>query len=419
MRKKIDTLISIFCIISLIIAIKLSSLPSLRFMPEFILNVFESSEEMRNEYALLYDIAIAFIISGLFYFMVDSIPDKIKENRAKKIIGKYVGEVESAMFHIIKTVLFIYGISETIEGLGIKDFYLLDSDTGQAEREISYLTIRHEKKESIRVKNYGTLNIIVKNGIKNILFNIENIRQYEYLYAGNTGFMECVRNIELCSFISNYNGQKDYTCFLFAGSSRMMGEFVDLYRELKSFKMSNFYIDVDFDSEEETESYRQDRERLLGLQIVARRNAEYAKHANENKTVFVIFYENITNNSIVKYFKRCLQMEYVYPDARDKIESIKEYKNVVILTTRITKELLSTVKDYREKQNYQGKILVIYEYREFSDLLLKRNKDLSMQFYWLKACIKSPIFNKYCWRDEPTTDTLKPLINTIRKLQGA
>lgn len=419
MRKRIDVLISVLCIISLLIAIKLSSLPTFGFVPEFILNVFTSSEEIRNEYALFYDIAIAFLISGLFYFMVDSIPDKIKEDRAKKIIGKYVGEVESAMLHIIKAILFVYDISESIDGLGRKNFYMLDNDTKYAERELSYRTARHEKKRIIRLMEYGTLNSIVKNGIKNILFQIDNIKQYEYLYAGNNGFMECIRNIELCSFVSNYKAEKNYACFLFVGSSGMIGELVELYRELKSFKMSNFYMDIDFCSEEETERYRKERQMLVGLGIVARRRAEYAEHANENKTVFVVFYEHRTNNSIVAYLKSCLQMDYVYPGERGRIDSISKYKNVVILTTHITKELLNKVKDYREKQNFQGKILVIYEYKKFSDLLLKRNKDMSIQFYWLRSCIKSPILNNYYWCDEPTKETLNHLVNTICKLQGA
>ena len=277
MRKKIDIVISILCIISLFIAIKLSSLPSLRFVPEFILNAFLSSEEMRNEYSLLYDIAIAVFISGLFYFMVDSIPEKIKEYRAKTIIGQYVSEVEVAMYHTIKAVLFVYEISESIDGLGQKDFYMLDGDTEQAERELAYRTNRHMKKRNIGVMGYGTLNTIVRGGIKNILAQIKKIREYEYLYAGNTGFMECIRNIELCSFVSNYDAQKEYACFLFSDSSKMIGEFVDLYRELKSYKLSSYFTDIDFCSEEETESYRKDREMLKGLQIVANRRSRICK----------------------------------------------------------------------------------------------------------------------------------------------
>ena len=112
-------------------------------------------------------------------------------------------------------------------------------------------------------------------------------------------------------------------------------------------------------------------------------------------------------------------MEFVYPDERDKIKDINEFKVVVFLTTHITKELLNVVKDYREKQKYQGKILIIYEYKDCGNLLLKRNNDVSIQFYWLKASIKSPILNHYYWIDEPTKETLGPLINTICKLQGA
>ena len=419
MRKRIDILISILCLISLIIAIKLSSLPPLRFVPEFILNAFLSSEEMRNEYSLLYDIAIAVFISGLFYFIVDSIPEKIKEYRAKTIIGQYVSEVESAMFHIIKAILFVYEISKSIDGLGQKDFYMLDGDTGQDERELAYRSNSHMKKRNIRVMGYGTLNTIVRDGIKNILAQIKNIREYEYLYAGNTGFMECIRNIELCSFVSIYDAQKGHACFLFSDSSKMIGEFVDLYRELKSYKLSNYCTDIEFCSEEETESYRKDREMQKGLQIVANRRAEYKRHADENRTVFVILNDNKTNNSILAYLKSCLQMECVYLGEKSKIMDINKYKVTVFLTTHITKELLNDVKYYREKQEYQGKILIIYQYKDFSSLLQKRSNDTSVQFYWIKSSIKSPILNHYYWIDEPTKETLGPLINTICKLQGA
>ena len=419
MRRKVDVLISILCTISLLIAIKLSSLPLLPFVPKFILGLFTSSEEMRYEYSLLYDIAIAFFISGLFYFMVDSIPDKIKEDRGKKIIGKYVSEVESAMLHIIKAILFVYDISESIEGLGTKDFYMIDHDTRQAYRELSYHTNRYMKKRNIKTKGYGSLNDIVKNGIKNILSQIRTIKQYEYLYARNTDFMECIRNIELCSFVSNYDVQKGYKCFLFEGSSRMIGEFVDLYRELKSYKMSDYFTDFDFCSEEETKRYREDRQLWKGIHVVANRRAEYEKHANENRTVLILFQDQIINNSIVAYLNNHLQMEYIYPGERNKIKDINEFKVVVFLATHITKELLDIVKEYREKQKYQGKVLIVYEYKDIRNLLLKSNDDMSIKFYWLKSSIKTPVLNHYYWINEPTAETLNPLINTIKKLQGA
>ena len=419
MRKKTDILIGSMWFISLIVAIKLSSLPTIQFIPEFILRYFITSEEIRTEYALLYDIAIAILISGLFYFMVDSIPEKIKEDRAKRVIGKYVGEVESAMLHILSTVLFVYDISESIDALGQKNFLVLDSDTKQSEREIAYHITRHENRKNIKVMSYGTLNSVVRNGINTILHYIENIRQYEYLYSNNVGFMECIRSIELCSFVTYFNEKKGYQCFLFEGSSNMIKEFLDLYRELKSYKMSSFYMDIDFCSEEETESYRKERLNLTGLEMVSKRRAEYEKIANENKTVLIIYNDHIPHNSIATYLKNHLQMDCVFPDERRETEDVSKYKIVVILATRITKELIYKVKNYREKQNFQGKILIIYEYKEFSNLWLKRNNGMPIEFYWLKSSIRCPILNVYFWRDEPTKETINLLINTIRKMQGS
>lgn len=86
----------------------------------------------------MYDVAVGFILSALFYFIVDEIPELVKISKAKKILSKRVNLLHQHMNVIIKLITLNYGIAEDLYSLTRKDFLILDGNTSETSKEISY-----------------------------------------------------------------------------------------------------------------------------------------------------------------------------------------------------------------------------------------------------------------------------------------
>ena len=78
MKKVINWILLLGMVISTIVALKYSSLPVPVFVPDRLSEFWVSSIEEQQEYVLLYDIAVGFILSALFYFVVDEIKYQIE-----------------------------------------------------------------------------------------------------------------------------------------------------------------------------------------------------------------------------------------------------------------------------------------------------------------------------------------------------
>ena len=69
MKRIINWILLVGTVVSAVVALKLSALPVPSVMPDRWANFWISSAEEQQKYVLLYDIAVGFIMSTLFYFM--------------------------------------------------------------------------------------------------------------------------------------------------------------------------------------------------------------------------------------------------------------------------------------------------------------------------------------------------------------
>ena len=62
-------------------------MPVFTFLPDYIKSIFITSSSIKEQYSFVYDVSMGIILSALFYFIVDVIPEKIKIHKAKKILS--------------------------------------------------------------------------------------------------------------------------------------------------------------------------------------------------------------------------------------------------------------------------------------------------------------------------------------------
>lgn len=191
MKKVINTILLLGTAISTYIALKYSTLPFPSFLPDNWPTFWTSSTEDQQKYVLLYDIAVGFIMSALFYFIVEEIPDKIRIRKAKQLINAEINQIAEFMEQIISIVIQKYNRERSFKLLSQKDFLILDGETQRASENISWKTTTYVVKRK-RIQNtihqYGNIDKLIKDNLKEILDKISIIKNYEYFYAADTLF---------------------------------------------------------------------------------------------------------------------------------------------------------------------------------------------------------------------------------------
>ena len=140
MKKIINGILLFGTIISVFVALKYSSLPVPEFIPNRVAEFWISSIEEQEKYILLYDIAVGFILSAWFYFVVEEIPTRVRKHRAKQLINVQINRLLEHMEQIISIIIAKYKCNENLKELAQKDFLILDGETQLSMEEISYLT---------------------------------------------------------------------------------------------------------------------------------------------------------------------------------------------------------------------------------------------------------------------------------------
>ena len=263
MKKAINFILIVLSIISVLTALKLSSLPVAPFLPETFKDFFVTTEYFREKYSLIYDFSVGFLLSAMFYFIVSEIPDKMKLYRARKLVGYNTNLLLENLERSINLVISKYSICDNLKLVSQKDFWVFDGDINATMEEVSYSTITYSTKGKriTAIHSFGTINNIVKDEIKSMLENIECIKNYEYLYAAQLDFVECIRRIEGSQWIRLYRNDKPSPnkCFLFANSSVAFDELLSLYRKLIKLKYHTKYTITTIDELEKNLNYKEER----------------------------------------------------------------------------------------------------------------------------------------------------------------
>lgn len=336
MKKFIDFVLLLGTIVSVVVALKFSELPIAPFIPTRWAAFWISSTEEQQKYVLLYDIAVGFIMSALFYFIVEEIPNEVRLHRAKRLIALQINQLVRDMEQIVDITVGKYTINQNLKELAGKDFLILDGETKEPKEEISYVTTIYDvrrKKKITAFHQYGDINHLIKNNLKQILDKISIIKNYEYFYASDNLLVECVRKIENCNLIRLYavdnEKKKDEPCFLYAETSVAMMEFVNLYLKLLKCKFHTEYSITKLDSKKETEKYRNERESGVLIQNVIDIQTKKANAALSNPTA-IISGSKYTTKILVAYLKRYLKATYLSID-NTELNMLNKYKYIVFI----------------------------------------------------------------------------------------
>ena len=304
-----------------------------------------SSSDAQQKYALLYDIANGFIMSALFYFVIEEIPDKVRIHKAKYLISPQINQLAENMERIIAVIVKKYNRNPKLSELTEKDFFILNGDVRRPAEEISYLTTTYsvkKKKRKTAVHQYGTINALVKDNVSSIQKLLDTIKNYEYFYASDERLVECIRNIENCALIrwyaKNEKSKNDRPCFLFEDTSKTMFHFITLYLELLKRKFHTEYTVTILDNAEETEQYRNDRENGTLIQFICDAQAK-RKNAAASNPVAIIGGSKYTTDILISQLQRNFIAEYLTLNdiediGSDKLNSFKYVVFVIDSDTR-------------------------------------------------------------------------------------
>lgn len=345
MRRIINITLIILTIISSIIVLKLSSLPVICF-PDF----FVTSTESREKFVLVYDVCIGLILSVMFYFIVDSIPEYIKIRKSKKLIHEYIEQILKYMNLIISVSLSVHnrgGIPH--KDIAIKDLKVLNGKVDNAKKEFSYgieYFNSNNKKRITGEHNYGTLNKIVKSSIKMIQDFLELSQEYEYFYAANVKLVEILKEIESCQIIKSYSyaeeNKDDLDCYILFNTDQSMYKFILLYLQLLKQKYHSKYSIVTLDSEDDTKKYRQKRE-----------NGEYIKYSidcqnkrNERYTFYKPFLfvgDSYSSSLVVDKFMLSFPITAceLTEEGENELPDMKDTKLIICVVSKETTNMFS------------------------------------------------------------------------------
>lgn len=416
MKRIINWFLLLGTIISAGVALKFSALPVPAFLPDSWAEFWISSAEEQQRYVLLYDIAVGFIMSALFYFVVDEIPDKVRIHKAKHLIKSQINQLVEYMEQIISVTIGKYSLNQNLKELAQKDFLLLDGDTQYPKEEISYTTAIYTvkgKKEKIKIQQYDNINQLIKRNLKYIIDNISIIKNYEFFYAGDGSLVECIRKIEGCDLVRFYlsdDKKKDSPCFLLHGTSTAMIEFVNLYLELLRRRFHTEYTVTTLDSKEETEQYRNDRESGAFLQYAIDLQSKQYNTALANPTA-IISGSKYTTNILVSQLKRKLTASYISIDDVE-VDKLNTFKHVVFIVDSSTKD---TITDILNANDITSNILLLTEQQIFRKNVKSKNEKITGKLFF-KVATRMCGFPVILHKQEPSEKSIADIQSKIESL---
>lgn len=333
MKKLVSAILGLGTILASIIAIKYSSLPI--YYSNSFMNFFFTTLEERQTYSLWYDLSVGYIMSAMFYFIVEGIPDIIRRYRAKKLIHCYVNSILSNMEMVINLVAQRYSLNINVKEMAEKDFLVIDGDINGPSEEISFSVQTYNRKSRKRitgVHTYGTLDSVVKNSFGCIYEKILVVKEYEYFYLSCLELVEIIRKIENCQMMKQYSeksNEKENPCFLFGNSSAALNEFLILYLQLSKLKFHTEYSVTSLDSREKTIEYHNNREAGTFLNELREYNGKRSRAIASNPTLIVCSNKHTSRILAVQLQKEISAEIISFLDVKNKY--MEHYKSVILI----------------------------------------------------------------------------------------
>ena len=261
MKRNINGMIALLSLLCLTGAVKLSPLPLLPLFSED--SFWYTPATVRESFSLLYDLFVGFLLSAVFYFMVEVLPEMFKLHRGKKLICNDMNILLENMEQIISITMEVFQINA--EKVYLKDLECLNGNTAHSDEEVSYTTSYYDVKSTKRktgVKSGAEFDSIIKSCIATIETSLQSIMRYSSFWASDTRLAEIIIHIETSKFISLYRKREDNSipCFLYADTGKYFLDFYHLYVELCKFKIHTGFSKTVIDTLEEAAAYKRKRE---------------------------------------------------------------------------------------------------------------------------------------------------------------
>lgn len=393
--------------------IKLTAIPVYVFVPKSIKLKCISSDLTRKTYLLIYNLAVGYILSIVFYLIVNVIPEKIKVSKAKQLIKKQMNQLLESMEKIISIILKLYDIDIKLKDIALKDLLTLDSNIIYKNIEIAYLTETYYNngKRKVGVKSYSNFSEYIKNNITVILDTIKYMRDFEYFYNSEIDVIELIRTIEKCKFISCYNKKtlNDNQCFKLADTSTSFYEFIILYLKLRKLKYHSEYTISSLIEKDEAKQYI-NKVKSGELLNNAGNFWQEVNKAYKLTNAVIVYYDDYNTDILIKQLKKRVGGNYIEVNSIKK-QYLENSKLAIFVIKRKTikqfKNIISNIENQIEaiviSENYIGK-------KNYN--FMKNNPKIKViQYLSYKSSFK--ICNVLLNKEHPTEEEMKHIVNSI------
>lgn len=331
MKKTLNSIVFFFASICTVISIKLSTVPLLPFFTED--SFWYTSSVVRDRFSLVYDLCVGFLLSAVFYFLVDVLPEKSKVYRGKLLIQKHINSLLAEMEKLLSICFQVYNIDQKM-GIHLKNLSALCGNTRYADRDISFHITTYSflgnKKSGLHTA--GTFNNVIKSCIAEIEKTLREINRYSFFYASCEDFLEIIICIEACRLISEYRkkSEEDVVCFKYADADKALYDFYLLYQRLQKAKFHTEYTSTLLDSPESCSKYKKQREsgELLAKAIAYQKQRVLAYE--QERPVLLYKETNDTRNIIERIQKEIPFLTTLCTDTNNPL-SLQQYQLIIVL----------------------------------------------------------------------------------------
>lgn len=193
------------------------------------------TKDVLEENVFWYDLSVGFLISYIFYVLLELIPEYMKLIKAKRILYKYINLILEDLNIIIHIIFHVYGLNIEKKDMAIKKLIKID---GNVKVEQGFYNEEIYKKQFLKKfkrisgieTTYEFPNTVI-NRLEHIDKQIEKIFQVENFYSSDANFLECIVNIKENKLISWYSTRKN-GLFIFANTSEELYKLIRCYYKL-------------------------------------------------------------------------------------------------------------------------------------------------------------------------------------------
>lgn len=253
---------------------------------------------------LEYDMFMGILLSIIFYFIVDYIPQYSKKKRGFKLIQYQLSAVLSSIQKILNVTKDYYHIEGDLYYLTSRDWDAM-SDERDPTLEQVVINTKSKKNKKCKIKNSyyvpagsrGPNNIhsIIRSELKTIKTQLDEIFTYESYFVDDVNLFESLTKLKNSKLLELYT--EKYTFNYFSNTYDYMYELQNIYLTLKKQNIHYYdsvsMIDTSKEAKEYLQKYNSNKLMPLWNSFQEQRNKAFS-----NTTRFIFFKSGQLNEAI-------------------------------------------------------------------------------------------------------------------------